>query len=305
MKKVISLILCAILVTISLCGCVRTDTGADTGSDFQSSILLCGSTSLYPIISSLASSFTETYATWDMVDPAFPKKNISVYVAPGGSGVGAAAAIDRTADFGMLARAVRDSEKAALGAGYKEFIVARDALTISVNAQNPYCGLTDSMDTVTIRKVFSGEITTWDQLDPTLPSKAINVYIRDLSGGANEVFQNAVMGGEEITPNASQTASMTELAASIANDPWSIGYVGFGAYSKINADSPVIFSMKVDGVEATSENILNDTYRIQRPVMLITGDAISPAEQKFLDYIFSQVGYDVIQANGYIPAFTL
>ena len=45
---------------------------------FQSDILFCGSTSLYPIISSLASSFTEEYVTWNKVDPNLPEKNISI-----------------------------------------------------------------------------------------------------------------------------------------------------------------------------------------------------------------------------------
>ena len=62
--------------------------------------------------------------------------------------------------------------------------------------------------------------------------------------------------------------------------------------------------MKVDGVEPTVENIVSDAYKIQRPVMFVTGDKISGSEQAFIDYIFSQKGYDVTEANGYIPAFT-
>lgn len=273
-------------------------------AEFQSSILFCGSTSLYPILSSLASSFTEAYVTWDQVDPAFPDSNISIYVAPGGSGVGVSAAIDKTADFGMLARDIKDSEVEALGADYQEFVVAKDALTVSVNAKNPICEKTDDMETETIRQIFAGEITTWDQVDASLPSETINVYIRDLSGGAYEVFQKAVMGDSEVTPSATQSASMTELATNIANDPWAIGYAGFGAYNKANAKEKVLTAMKVDGVEATEENILSGEYTIQRPVMFVTGEKLTDSEQAFIDYIFSQTGYDVVGANGYIPAFT-
>lgn len=309
MKKIVSLLFCAALILSIMSGCATKDTNptddaSNPATEFQSSILFCGSTSLYPTISSLASSFTEKYTTWNQVDATFPDKNISIFVAPGGSGVGVSAAIDHTADFGMLARNIKDSEKEALGTQYQEFVVARDALTVSINAQNPYCNIQDTMDTELIRKVFAGEITTWDQIDPSLPAKTINVYIRDLSGGAYEVFQKAVMGDSEIVASATQTASMTELATSIANDLWGIGYVGFGAYNKVNAQSKVCFAMKVDGVEPSTESILNDSYKIQRPVMFVTGDAISASEQKFIDYIFSQTGYDVIEANGYIPAFT-
>ena len=282
----------------------ETAAPAEEADAFQSSILFCGSTSLYPIISSLASSFTESFVTWDKVDASFPDSNISIYVAPGGSGVGVSAAVDGTADFGMLARDIKDSEIEALGADYKDYVVAKDALTVSVNAENPICKTTDNMDTDTIRKIFAGEITTWDQVDATLPAEAINVYIRDLSGGAYEVFQKSVMGDSEVTPAATQSASMTELATNIAGDPWGIGYAGFGAYNKANAEKQVLFAMKVDGVEANEENIISGEYKIQRPVMFVTGKPVSPAAQAFIDYVFSQTGYDVVVKDGYIPAFT-
>ena len=317
MKKFLALML-AMMMAISLVACGETkEPAADadtapveetTGTEeaFQASILFCGSTSLYPIMSSLASSFTEDYVTWDKVDPSLPAENISIYVAPGGSGVGVSAAIDGTADFGMLARAIKDSEVEALGENYSEYVVARDALTVSVNAENPICGVMDDMSSDLIRQIFAGEITTWDQVDPSLPAETINVYIRDLSGGAYEVFQKAIMGDSQITASATQSASMTELATNIVNDPWGIGYAGFGAYNKANdnAGKQVLFAMKVDGVEATEQNIIDGVYTVQRPVMFVTGDVISASEQAFIDYIFSSVGYEVTAANGYIPAFT-
>ncbi len=307
MKKFLAMLL-ALVMVLSMAACAApAENKADDKAaqdDFQSQILFCGSTSLYPIISSLASSFTEKYVTWDKVNAQFPNSHISVYVAPGGSGVGVKAAVDGTADFGMLARDIKDSEIESLGENYKAFVVAKDALTVSVNAQNPLCEKTDSLDTDTIRKIFAGEIATWDQVDASLPAETINVYIRDLSGGAYEVFQKSVMGESEVTASATQSASMTELATNIAGDPWGIGYAGFGAYNKANAEKKVLFAMKVDGVEATEENIISGVYTIQRPVMFVTGKVVSPSAQAFIDYIFSQTGSDVVVKNGYIPAFT-
>ena len=317
MKKTLALLLAVVLALGLFAGCnstepapapatdvPATDTPVTTPDSFQSSVLFCGSTSLYPILSSLASSFTEKYVTWDAVDGSFPAENISIYVAPGGSGVGVSAAIDGTADFGMVARDMKDTEIEALGEDYQEFVVARDALTVSVNAENPICDIMDDMSTETIRQIFAGELTTWDQVDASLPAETINVYIRDLSGGAYEVFQKSVMGDSEVTASATQSASMTELATNIAGDPWGIGYAGFGAYNKANAETQVLFAMKVDGVEATEENIISGEYTIQRPVLFVTGQALTESEQAFVDYIFTQVGFDVVEANGYIPAFT-
>ena len=212
--------------------------GADS-TQFQSSILFCGSTSLYPILSSLASSFTEKYVTWDAVDSSFPDSNISVYVAPGGSGVGVSAAIDGTADFGMLARDIKDSEIEAWESITRSLwwqrtpLLCRSMLRIQSAASWTICRLRHPPD-------FAGEIATWDQVDSTLPAETINVYIRDLSGGAYEVFQKSVMGDSEVTASATQSASMTELATNIAGDKWGIGYAGFGAYNKANADGQVL-----------------------------------------------------------------
>ena len=298
MKKLFS-----VLLALALFVCLMA-VPAMAEEPFQANILFCGSTSLYPIMSSLAASFTEEYVKWNAVDPSMPEKNISIYVAPGGSGVGVSAAEEGTADFGMLARDIKEKEVEALGENYAEFVVARDALTVSVNAENPICAVMDDMSADLIRQIFSGELETWDQVDASLPAEPINVYIRDLSGGAYEVFQKAIMGDSEVTASATQSASMTELATNIAGDPWGIGYAGFGAYNKANADKQVLFAMKVDGVEANEENIISGEYKVQRPVMFVTGDEISASEQAFIDYIFSDVGYQVVQANGYIPAFT-
>ena len=298
MKKLFS-----ILLALALFVCLMA-VPALAEEPFQANILFCGSTSLYPIMSSLAASFTEEYVKWNAVDPSMPEKNISIYVAPGGSGVGVSAAEEGTADFGMLARDIKEKEVEALGENYSEYIVARDALTVFVNAENPICAVMDDMSADLIRQIFDGELETWDQVDASLPAEPINVYIRDLSGGAYEVFQKAIMGDSEVTASATQSASMTELATNIAGDPWGIGYAGFGAYNKANADKQVLFAMKVDGVEANEENIISGEYKVQRPVMFVTGDEISASEQAFIDYIFSDVGYQVVQANGYIPAFT-
>lgn len=316
MKKILSLFL-VLSLALSLFACAQNQPTQNASNEttvavetqkaeeqFKSSILFCGSTSLYPIISSLASSFTEDNVTWDKVNGNFPKKNISIYVAPGGSGVGVSAAIDGTSDFGMLARDIKDSEVEKLGANYKRFDVAKDALTVSVNTENPIVGKMDNMDTETIRKIFSGEITTWDEVESSLPKEKINVYIRDLSGGAYEVFQNVIMGKEaKIVADATQSASMTELAKNISNDKWGIGYAGFGAYNKINKEKQVLTAMKVDGIEATEENVVNGSYKVQRPVIFVSGHVITDSEQAFIDYIFSNTGKEVISANGYIPAF--
>ena len=268
--------------------------------EIDASISFAGSSTLAPVIASIGEAFRAEFGTWDKVNPAFPAEEIDIPVASGGSGDGPKSVIDGTADFGMLARGVKDSEKESMGAGYVEFMVASDALTVSVNKNNPAAALIEDIDTDTLRKVFAGEIAYWDELDASLEHKEIVVCIRDLTGGAAEVFEKQVMQGTPITENAIQTPSMGALAAKIAENEYAIGYAGFGVYNQ-NQDKLVAF--KFNGVAATEENILNGSYTIQRPVLFCTNRELDAAEQIFVDYIFSDAGRAIVVENGYIPAY--
>ena len=268
--------------------------------EIDTQIHFAGSSSLAPVIASIGAAFQAEYGTWDKVNPAFPAEEIDIAVTSGGSGDGPKSVIDGTADFGMLARAVKDSEKESLGEGYTEFMVASDALTISVNKNNPICALMDDIDTDTIRKIFSGEIAYWDELDASLEHKEIVIVIRDLSGGAAEVFEKNVMQGTPISENAIQTPSMGALAAKIMENEYAIGYAGYGVYNQ-NIES--LFAFKVDGIEPSEENILNGSYKIQRPVLFVINRALDAAEAAFVEYIFSDTGRAIVIENGYIPAF--
>ena len=268
--------------------------------EIDPSIAFAGSSSLAPVIASIGEAFRTEFGTWDKVNPAFPAEEIDIPVASGGSGDGPKSVIDGTADFGMLARAVKDSEKESLGAGYTEFMVASDALTVSVNKNNPICAIMDDIDTDTLRKIFAGEIAYWDELDASLEHKEIVVVIRDLTGGAAEVFEKQVMQGTPISENAIQTPSMGALAAKIAENEYAIGYAGYGVY---NQNTDKLFAFKFNGVEPTEENILNNSYTIQRPVLFCINRELDAAEQAFVDYIFSDAGRAIVIENGYIPAY--
>ena len=133
-KKIFALfiVLTMCMAVFAGCGSSGSESTADS-SKGEGAIMFCGSTSLYPIMSSLASSFTDEYETWNNVDAALPETNISIYVAPGGSGVGVSAVEEGTADFGMVAREVKDEEKEALGDGY-QVIEGATTNTITINS---------------------------------------------------------------------------------------------------------------------------------------------------------------------------
>lgn len=292
MTKLIILLLPILPISIFY-GCSNNKKAS---SNFKSEISFDGSSSLAPIIASIGNKFMEQYVTWDKVNSNLPNEKISIFVASAGSGAGVKSILDNTANFGMLARKIRDTEKERME-NYKEFMVAYDALTVSVNAKNPILKIKDSLDTETIKNIFSGNYKYWSDVDSSLPKKEIVVVIRDLSGGAYEVFQESIMGDTQISANAIQSPSMGALGTKIAENENAIGYASYGVY---NQNKDKLFALKVDGIEPTKENILNGSYKIQRPLMFIKNSELSENEKEFVNYIFSDLGKQIVDENGYI-----
>ena len=119
-KKVLSILLTAAMVMSMAVGCgsnksastdAKDDTKTEASADGESNqILFNGSSTLAPVITSIATNFFDTYGTWKAYDSSLPDEDIAIYVSAGGSGQGTKAVIDGTSTFGMVARSVKDEE---------------------------------------------------------------------------------------------------------------------------------------------------------------------------------------------------
>jgi len=181
---------------------------------------------------------------------------------------------------------------------YQEYKVGIDALTIAVNPNNPIAKIKDNLTSDQIKKIFSGEYKTWNEVDPSLPSTEIVVVTRDLGGGAHEVFQEKIMGDTKVTDKAIQAPSMGALVAKIIENENAVGYASYGV-AKQNEGK--IFALKVDGVAATPETIVDGSYKIQRPLLIVGSGELTKVQKAFMDYLRSDAGQKLIEAMGFIP----
>ena len=92
------------------------------------------------------------------------------------------------------------------------------------------------------------------------------------------------------------TNSTSVMMTSVADDTAAIGYISLGSLD----DS--VKAVKIDGAEASAENVSNGSYKVSRPFNIITTDKLSDAAQDFENYIMSADGQKIIQDNGYIKA---
>lgn len=99
---------------------------------------------------------------------------------------------------------------------------------------------------------------------------------------------------DHTTEDANITNSTEVMMSTVAGNEYAIGYVSLGSLG----DS--VKAVKIDGAEATEENIKADTYKVSRPFNIATKDEISDIAQDFINFILSEEGQKVVSENGYI-----
>ena len=100
---------------------------------------------------------------------------------------------------------------------------------------------------------------------------------------------------DNTTEEAVVTNSTNVMMTTVAGDESAIGYISLGSLND------TVKALQIDGVDATVENIKNDTYTLARPFNIATKEGLSEVAQDFVNYILSAEGQQVIADNKYIP----
>ena len=96
------------------------------------------------------------------------------------------------------------------------------------------------------------------------------------------------------TLDAEITNSTSVMMTTVAGNKEAIGYISLGSLND------TVRAAKIDGVEATIDNIKSGTYKIARPFNIATKDGLSDVAADFIKYIMSEDGQKVVEENGYI-----
>lgn len=94
--------------------------------------------------------------------------------------------------------------------------------------------------------------------------------------------------------SAEITNSTSVMMTTIAGNDMAIGYVSLGSLND------TVKAVKIDGTEATTENVKNGTYKVSRPFNIATKEGLSEQAQDFIDFILSDEGQAVVEDAGYI-----
>ena len=279
MKKLISLVLAALMALTLFAACGKSDNGGTTdnndNAEVTGTVSTDGSTSMEKVINSLGESFMAM------------NKDVKFTYNPTGSGSGITAVSEGRCDIGLASRALKDDEKAS---GLKETVLALDGIAIIVNPENKVSDLSIEQ----IAKIYTGEITNWKDVGGN--DAEIVLIGREAGSGTRDGFES-ITDTKDACQYRQELTSTGDVITTVSQNPNAIGYASLAAIK----DS--VKALTVNGVAPTEATVKDGTYLVQRPFVLVTkeGVALSETAQKFFDFATSADAASIISAAGAVP----
>ena len=133
-------------------------------------------------------------------------------------------------------------------------------------------------------------------------ANAITVVSREEGSGTRGAFTElfGVVDEEDndmTTLDAQVTNSTSVMMTTVSENEYAIGYISLGSL-----DESLVKAVKIDGAEATAENIENGSYTVSRPFNVAVSPNLDNAvAADFMAFIMSTEGQQVVAGEGYIP----
>ncbi len=296
MKKIISLLL-ALTMVFALVSCGSSNSGnqtADTDSKtttsdassadtkkeetkttLSGSVSTNGSTSMEKVIGALSEQF--------MAD----NSGVTVTYDATGSGTGIESASNGSCDIGLSSRALKDTET-----GLVATTVALDGIAVIVNKDSGVENLTVEQ----IADIYTGKITNWSEVGGE--DLEIACIGRESGSGTRDGFESITKTSDSCVLSQELTSTGAVIEA-VSNSKNAIGYASLSAVE----GNDKVKMLTVNGVVCSEATVLDGTYEIQRPFVLVTkeGAQLSEAAQAFFDFATSKDAAELIRNAGAVP----
>ena len=280
MKKIIGVLMAAVVLTGALVGCGgnkdqnNADSTGTQSTTLSGTVSTDGSTSMEKVIGFLSEVYMEE------------NQNVKVTYNPTGSGSGIKAVEEGRCDIGLSSRDLKDEEKVNL----EGTVVAIDGIAVIVNKENSVNDLTVEQ----IAKIYTGEITNWKELGGA--DSPIVCIGREAASGTRDGFES-VTDTKDKCVYAQELTSTGDVVGTVASNPNAIGY------ASVASVKDTVNAVMVNGVKATTETIQSGEYKIQRNFVLVTkkGETLSEAAQDFFNLATSAKADEYIKEAGAVP----
>lgn len=217
---------------------------------------------------------------------------VAVYVEGGGSETGFKALAQGEVDLCASSRPIKPEEVRLLATAYNSVgmahMLAKDALIVYVHEKNPLQNLTLTQ----VRGIFNGSIHNWSQVGG--PDAPVHIFIRPPNSGTHLYFAEHVLDGDPYARDAVVVPTNRAMVEAVRKELYAIGYGG-------SAFARGVAICRISGVAATEAAILDGSYPLTRYLYLYSVNAPRGSVKRFLDWVLSEQGQQVVRNAGYYP----
>lgn len=247
-------------------------------------ITITGSSTMYQLTEQLAAEYM-------MLNP-----NVSIYVSGSSTAAGIKALINNETDICTASRTLQPNEAKMLSDYYQTvgmfYLIAKDALTIYVNKENPV----DNLTVLQIRDIYTGKIKNWKEVGGE--DFEILPIIRVPNSGTHIYFKEHVLAGLDYTEAAQAEATIQDVIEEVSTIENAIGYGGI-------MKNPDVKMIKIKGITPSEENVRNDKYPLTRYLHFFTTNTPKGEVKKFIDWTLTPAGQKVIEKSDFISLFSV
>lgn len=279
------------VLIIFLPSCSLPAISSNSSSDTVSLIENKGSDTIV----NLALAWAEEY---QRINPA-----VRISVTGGGSGTGIAALINGTVDIANASRRMKEEEKESAinnGSNPVEFIIARDAIAVIVNPENPVNNLTLKQ----LSDIYSGKINNWQEIGGE--NRPIVRLSRETNSGTHVYFLEQVvrLGDKEnktlFSPDTLLLPSSEGIGAEIRQNPNAIGYDGLGYVTEEMKVIGVAISDGGEFVLPSSETVNNGAYPVARDLYMYSNGTPTGIIKDYLDWLLTPEAQNIVTELGFV-----
>jgi phosphate transport system substrate-binding protein len=229
--------------------------------------------------------------------------DVEISVTGGGSGTGIAALINGTVDIANASRQIKTEEIQQAkknGVNPVEYVVARDAIAIIVNPQNPVTQLTIQQ----LSDIYSGKISNWKEVGGE--NRVIVRLSRETNSGTHVFFlENVIRMGDPKNKTLFSTdtlllPSSEGITAETRDNPNVIGYDGLGYVTPdvkviaVGRDSSGLYILP------SAASVNTGQYPIARDLYMYTNGEPKGAEQEYLNWIMTAEAQAIVTQLGFV-----
>ncbi len=252
-------------------------------------ITSAGSTTVQPAMKACAKVYKKSHA------------DVHIVIAGGGSSKGVKTVAKGKVDIGRASRNVKVKESKKYP-DVKSYKIATDGVVLVVNADNALSNLTS----VQVEQLFKGEVANWSAVGGS--DGAVSLISLGSDHGTYELFTKkfhlkGVEADGTVTFDKGQAwvaFSQNVALKKVAHDANAVTFASVGVANDY-ATGGKVKVLTLDGIEATSENVVSGTYTVSRPLLLLSkGEPIGEAKD-FITFMQGAECQAIVKGVGYIP----